>query len=252
MNTTTFPPTAALADQPRSYTMAELIDQAVNRLPRFRRRVMKRRLRNQRVYQSVVEDLTVALYDDPRTASILPVAVFAQDGFNENTPIVLDLDQFERMLQLIIEYLPQIIDVIVKLLTLFGVVLLALGLALGTGATAQAQQTVCVGGQCYNVAPQAQQPVRRVLRATTAPVRRIVAALPPSPLNRSILPPAPVVLNTPAVVKTNTIPMASRVMVVRNVPQPLRTARTVAARRPFGLFTGNGPLRRLFGLLLGR
>ena len=102
--------------QTNETTLDGLMEMAVAKMPRFRRRVMQRRLNRPHIRQAVAEDLVVKLHDDPRAAAIgLPVAVFAGDNFTEETPFAIDVARLQEILDLILEYLPRIIELITVL-----------------------------------------------------------------------------------------------------------------------------------------
>lgn len=197
----------------KQITLSESIDEAVERLPFFRRKVYQRRLKNNRFRKAFVEDLTVKLYDNDEVAGMVPVATFAGESFGEDTPFSIDIDNFERFLQIIIEYLPKIMEIIVTLLAL-GVVPFFVVLSLSIGGSAVAGPPVV----SYE-----QSPDNFLIVARKAPIRSVV---------RSIVNPQPLVVPVAVAAPERTIeysiPVASR-QPINWVPA--RTTQRVFARR---------------------
>lgn len=99
-----------------SYTLSQALDLAVDKLPLLRRRAANRRLSRPKIREAALDDLAIKLCDDCDCCSILgPAFVAALESGSIDTKFELDLDQLERLLQIIIEYLPQILEIIMKL-----------------------------------------------------------------------------------------------------------------------------------------
>lgn len=98
-------------------TFDELLDDAVERLPWLRRRVAKRRLRSQDARQGAIDELRLKLCDDEECKSMGLHPVMASAAVVATTPFAIDIDNLERLLELIIKYLPQILDIILPLFT---------------------------------------------------------------------------------------------------------------------------------------
>lgn len=110
---------------------------------------------------------------DPRFDSLIEnKTVFTGDVLTGDTPIEFDPANLEEILRILVEYLPQIIQLF---MVLFAQLLLPLAIAVGLSSSANAQGTICVDGTCYRL-PAAQPtsppdlagPVRKVVR-TVAP-----------------------------------------------------------------------------------
>lgn len=102
-------------------TLSEATDKAIEKLPFLRRKTTKFYLRFPKVREAYMDRLRLSLYDDARCMEMFPVASLLTESFTEDTPITMDLDQLERFLQIIIEYLPKILEIILPLFALAAV-----------------------------------------------------------------------------------------------------------------------------------
>lgn len=109
-------------------TLDELMWEAVDRLPKVRKGVMKFRLRTMPKFREQVRnDLAVKLFECPECQSMGLSPIFGSSDFNAETyQFELDTEKLERLLQLIVEYLPQIFDIIMKFVAMFGVAVFVL------------------------------------------------------------------------------------------------------------------------------
>lgn len=157
----------------QAYSMSELLDLAVDKLPPLRRRVAKFRLSASRRYRNnVLDQLCIYCCDNPECAAIMGTAtadglmsgeISATDSFN------LDLDQLERFLQILIEYLPKLLEIILPLFMQLVWVLLAFSIA-GSSANAQCSVDPITGQmKC--------QPIKKVLSTTAAVAGKTVSAV---------------------------------------------------------------------------
>ena len=123
--------------------LSQALDAAVARLPLLRRSVTQRRFRRNPEYRAaVLDELTLQLAEDPRAVEILG-ADFCEGLLHGRCTVdtafkieVDRIDNLERLLKLIVEYLPQILSMILRL---FASVLLVLCLTLAASSTANAQ-----------------------------------------------------------------------------------------------------------------
>lgn len=153
-------------------TINECIDQAVALMPEGRqKRRLERRLQNDRYRDAWAGELMDNLDRDPRIQSMgmLPAMLGAEE-FTASTPFQIDTDKLRDLLDIIIEYAPKIIEIIMLLLKMFGAVLVVL-----TFSGAADAQVTCKDGTCVlrdgvrNVASGA-------LRVATLPVVAIANA----------------------------------------------------------------------------
>lgn len=125
------------------YTLNELMDQAVSKMRPLRRRVLSVRLRNKAYRDQALAELHLKLAEDSR-ASTLGIGALTDDAFNPMTSkIQLDPDKLKQILDLILEYLPKILDLIMGL---FGVVAFLILTFAPSIAMAQCQP----GMACWN------------------------------------------------------------------------------------------------------
>lgn len=89
--------------------LSSLLDQAVEKLPPFRRRVTKRYLENAKFRQSVLEDVAVSLHDHgpPEVKSFIE-----SDNFDAHQTVGFDPATIVVIIDLIVKYLPSIIEII--------------------------------------------------------------------------------------------------------------------------------------------
>lgn len=152
----------------KTISLAQAMDEAVASLPMLRRVATQWRFRRNPEYRAaVLNELALKLVDDERAVEILGTQ-FCGDLLcgrsTVETAFVFDadrLDNLERLLKIIVEYLPQILAIVMRLFGAF--VLLVSMVALPTSAAGQIfggrltqrqyqyqpqQQPSCVGGNC--------------------------------------------------------------------------------------------------------
>lgn len=118
----------------KEVTLNQLLDDAVETLPFVRRKIMQARMRNPRARAKVLDELQLSIYEDPRAASMGIQPAFGSASFTAETPFSIDIDNLERILKLIVEYLPQIIQLITAL---FGSVLLLIAFSASSAGAAE-------------------------------------------------------------------------------------------------------------------
>ena len=99
----------------REVCLCDLVEQAIEELPRFRRRVTEFRMSRPRVREAFYPELILALVESDLPATTR--TLFAGETFDETTRFTIDVDRIREILDLVLEYLPQILALI---LTLFG------------------------------------------------------------------------------------------------------------------------------------
>lgn len=101
----------------QSFSMSELLDMAVDKLPFLRRKVAKLRLKNQRYRSSLLDQLCLYCCDNSECSLILGSAAtgLMSGELSATDKFTLDLDQLERFLQILIEYLPKLLEIILPL-----------------------------------------------------------------------------------------------------------------------------------------
>lgn len=156
----------------RTITISEALDMAVAKLPPLRRTVMRMRLRSEGFRSRTLAELRLKLSEDAECCAMLGDsfgAGLADESFGDETPFSIDLGNLEQFLQLILKYLPQILEIIFKLFA--AITFIALSLSMSGSANAQ---MVCANGQCQllrTTAAVATAPVRAVVNVVTAPSR---------------------------------------------------------------------------------
>lgn len=214
--------------------MLDAVDMAVERLPLLRRRIVQRHFRwNPEKRLDCTERAMDSLGVDTRMASIGLaglVSGFADGTITADTRIQIDLDQLERLLQILLEYLPKLLEILIPIFTggLSAVLLFALIVAVGSsGQIALAQGGPnCANGVCSLTAGATarMQPV-----SDTSPR---VAAGPISPRIAAVVPRVSAVVNQfrPRAVIANTRQ--------RFESKPVRS-----------FFSGRQPIRRVVNVL---
>lgn len=156
----------------RTITISEALDMAVAKLPPLRRTVMRMRLRNEGFRSRTLAELRLKLSEDTECCAMLGDSFgtgLADESIGDETPFSIDLGNLEQFLQLILKYLPQILEIIFKLFA--AITFIALSLSMSGSATAQ---MVCANGQCQllrTTAAVATDPVRAVANVVTYPSR---------------------------------------------------------------------------------
>lgn len=126
-----------LEDDMTEISISEALTAAVDTMPRLRRSTWKMRLASKRFRDRMELELADKLADNSECCALVPAfATYASsDSFAVDGRFQIDPANLERFLQIILEYLPQILELIFK----FFVVLVAAALVLFS-SSAQAQQ----------------------------------------------------------------------------------------------------------------
>lgn len=152
-----------------TYSMSELLDQTVERLPFLRRKVAQRRLRNDKYRAALLTELCLKCCDDSEVSEILGVptcsglmsgAITATDKFS------IDPDKLERLFQILIEYLPKLLEIILPLF--MQTILFVLAMTIFSSGL-NAQQCDPATGQCT--------PVKNLLSATAEVAGKTLSAV---------------------------------------------------------------------------
>jgi hypothetical protein len=129
----------------------ELIDDAIESLPPFRRGMVKRNLaRNPAKREEIADRVLMRMSEDERISPVMGAgfaAGIASGAITASTPVGIDVDKLKQIMDLIFEYLPKIL----QLLSLFMSVawfLIAILAVASTGSTALAQGGNCANGVC--------------------------------------------------------------------------------------------------------
>ena len=141
-----------------TYSMSELLDQTVERLPWLPKKVFKRRLRNDKYREAALDEFCLKCCSNPEAAEILGTVTCAGLMSGEITAIskfAIDPDKLERLFQILIEYLPKLLEIILPLFMQTIMFFLAMTI-LSSGLNAQ--QCDPATGQCT--------PVKNLLSAT--------------------------------------------------------------------------------------
>lgn len=148
----------------------QLLEAAVDKLPPLRKRVTKLRMRNPRYREQVANEVAMHLAESDRVAS-LGVKIPINDAqFGMDSKIGIDPGKLEELLKIIVTYLPQILDIIMRLFApaiAFLVVSLAASLAM-----AQCPGGRCPSGRAFRVF----RPAARAYAPAPVPTMQTVAA----------------------------------------------------------------------------
>ena len=131
-------------------TITEAIDMAYDlpHVTRRQRRIFKRRCQRSGYRTKYAEEIRDALLGDDRLALCLPLAsmdAMDDDDFDVgNTLLAVDPEKLRKLLDLILEYAPRFIDLVLTIMGLFGTVLLATGTVVEAAAN--------VAGALYTLA----------------------------------------------------------------------------------------------------
>lgn len=102
-----------------SVSMSDILDEAVERLPFLRKVVAKFRLSSKRYREKALDQLSLYCCDNQECAEILgPLEVTSGllDGtISASDKFSIDPDKLERLLQIIVEYLPKLLEIILPL-----------------------------------------------------------------------------------------------------------------------------------------
>ena len=121
-------------------SLSNLLDKAVDTLPPLRRVVTKRRFKLSPKYREMVlDELAIKLIDDERAVQLLGVdfcdklcqgTVTVETAFFE----VDRIDNLERLLKIIVEYLPQILTIVLRIFGMFTLFLALIFLSPGNAS----------------------------------------------------------------------------------------------------------------------
>lgn len=151
------------------YSMSELLDMAVEKLPFLRRRVAQLRLRNSKYRTAFLDELTLKCCDNAESSEILGTVAcvgLMSGEITTTTKFAIDPDKLERLLQILIEYLPKLLEIILPLFMQTILLLLAFSLL---GTAANAQQCDPATSQCH--------PVKNALAATAEVAGKTLSAI---------------------------------------------------------------------------
>lgn len=163
-------------------TLDQALDAAVDKLPFVRRRVMKNRLRSSRYRETLLAELVLKLHDDQDCCAMGMQPLMA--NASGATVFTFDPSQLAAFLELILKYLPLLLELLLPLFSSVLWMIFALSLS---SSTTHAQERICINGVCYTVgqptaAPPLMPVVNTAVKATTATARSIVEfTLPPYP-----------------------------------------------------------------------
>lgn len=125
--------------------LEELVWDAIERAPWWRRGPYRRRMRRDRSREIILQELRMKLADCDRCAEMGYQQLMRSSAVTNTTRFEVDLDNLEQFFQLILEYLPQIMEMILsffddssrRAVRAASVVLVLLGLAQTSRVTAQ-------------------------------------------------------------------------------------------------------------------
>lgn len=104
-------------------TVGQLIEQATEELRGPKRRMFERHLRrNAKARQELEDRVLLELSTDPRAQAILGADMclgFGNGTLTADTPFQIDTDKLRELLDLILEYAPKFIELLLKILPLF-------------------------------------------------------------------------------------------------------------------------------------
>lgn len=92
----------------------EMIDDAIERLPFLRRKIVQRNLaRNPEKREEIADQVLLKMSEDPQASAVFGSSIaagMASGSITAKTPFSLDIDKLEQLIQLILKYLPQILQ----------------------------------------------------------------------------------------------------------------------------------------------
>ena len=137
-------------------TVDEMIDNAIERLPFLRRKIVNHNLaHNPHRREEIADRVLLELSKDSAAEAIFGSSIAAgieSGAITAKTPIGIDVDKLAKILELIFTYLPKILD----LLKLFASIVIFFAISLAMSSIATAQETkqignlVLNGGDCAN------------------------------------------------------------------------------------------------------
>lgn len=116
----------------KEVSLAELVEQAIEKLGPVRRRVSKLRMRSEAYREHVYAEVAAKLAED---TSCPCCTVFAAQSFSATGRFAIDIDKIDQILALIVKYLPAILELVLKFVS---IAILFLSLAV-LGGSSQAQ-----------------------------------------------------------------------------------------------------------------
>jgi hypothetical protein len=156
-----------------SVSMSELLDMAVDKLPPLRRTVAKFRLASRRYRSNLLNELCLHCCDNPDCSPLLGSAWsgLMAGTISPTDKFGIDPDKLERLLQIIIEYLPKLLEIILPLFMQTILFVLAVCI-LGSSANAQCAVDPITGQmRC--------QPIKKAVAAVGKTVSAVGAAITP-------------------------------------------------------------------------
>ncbi len=137
-------------------TVDEMIDNAIERLPFLRRKIVNHNLaHNPHRREEIADRVLLELSKDSAAEAIFGSSIAAgieSGAITAKTPIGIDVDKLAKILELIFTYLPKILD----LLKLFASIVIFFAISLAMSSVATAQETkqlgnlILDGGDCAN------------------------------------------------------------------------------------------------------
>lgn len=92
----------------------EMIDDAIERLPFLRRKIVQRNLaRHPHKREEIADQVLLKISEDPAAIAIFGSSIaegIASGSITAQTPFSIDIDKLEQLIQLILKYLPQILQ----------------------------------------------------------------------------------------------------------------------------------------------
>lgn len=157
-----------------SYSVSELLDLAVDKLPPLRRRVVKLRLSSRKYRDALLDELALKLCDNPESSAILGAGVVTglmDGGISSQEKFGFDPANLEKLLQIIIKYLPELLAIILPLFMQLAILMLVLSI----GSIASAQD-------CYTDPLTGREvcPLKKVAAAVGKTVNAFGAAITPN------------------------------------------------------------------------
>lgn len=152
----------------------EMIDDAIERLPFLRRRIVQRKLAsNPEKREEIADQVLLKMSEDPQASAVFGSSIaagMASGSITAKTPFSLDIDKLEQLIQLILKYLPQIL----QLFKLFVSIAVFIVFSLAIESRVFAASPDCANGVC-----RLQQVSSTSPRVAAVPISpRIAAAVP--------------------------------------------------------------------------
>ena len=116
--------------------LAEATQTAISRLPLWQQPFVWMMMLRPRRRSALYAKLRMDLLDDPRAVGICESIPLGSESFSETTTFSLDLETFELLIQLILEYLPQFMRLFSSIAVWFALFCLCLPASLSTAGPA--------------------------------------------------------------------------------------------------------------------